>query len=146
MLLLIMETKGKFNHKVIRKARFHDQHFDESLNFLYVEKSVRATFLVLASLSRDRATSADARSLSRAQDTVTPRQIAGKPPSDLRSRLMPPGVARKLKEDDARLLASFVDLLDKMLSLEPARRPTPKVRRVCEDTWWCHGAPMRDLD
>ncbi|GAA5890817.1 hypothetical protein JCM8208_003062 [Rhodotorula glutinis] len=98
MLLLIMETKGKFNHKLIRKARFHDQHFDESLNFLYVEKS----------------------------DNVTPRQIAGKPPSDLRSRLMPPGVARKLKEDDARLLTSFVDLLDKMLSLEPARRPTPK--------------------
>lgn len=61
---------------------------------------------------------------------MTPRQIAGKPPSDLRSRLMPPGVARKLKEDDARLLTSFVDLLDKMLSLEPARRPTPKVRRV----------------
>ncbi|BGP45755.1 U4/U6 small nuclear ribonucleoprotein prp4 [Rhodotorula kratochvilovae] len=98
MLLLIMETKGKFNHKLIRKARFHDQHFDENLNFLYVEKS----------------------------DTVTARQIPGKPPSDLRSRLMPPGLTRKLKEDEVRLLTSFVDLLDKMLSLEPGRRPTPK--------------------
>ncbi|GAA6049893.1 hypothetical protein JCM3770_004234 [Rhodotorula araucariae] len=98
MLLLIMETKGKFNHKLIRKARFHDQHFDENLNFLYVEKS----------------------------DTITARQISGKPPSDLRSRLMPAGLTRKLKEDEVRLLTSFVDLLDKMLSLEPARRPTPK--------------------
>lgn len=40
MLLLIMETKGKFNHKLIRKARFHDQHFDEQMNFLYTEKNV----------------------------------------------------------------------------------------------------------
>lgn len=50
MLLLIMETKGKFNHKLIRKARFHDQHFDDSLNFLYVEKSVRPPLLGLLSL------------------------------------------------------------------------------------------------
>lgn len=42
MLLLIMETKGKFNHKLIRKARFHDQHFDENMNFLYTEKNVRS--------------------------------------------------------------------------------------------------------
>lgn len=58
---------------------------------------------------------------------MTPRQIPSKPPSDIRSRLLPPGVARRLKEDEARLLGHFVDLLDKMLSLEPARRPTPKV-------------------
>ncbi|KAG0657226.1 U4/U6 small nuclear ribonucleoprotein prp4 [Rhodotorula mucilaginosa] len=98
MLLLIMETKGKFNHKLIRKARFHDQHFDEQMNFLYTEKN----------------------------DTVTPRAIPAKPSSDMRSRLMPSGVLRRLKEDEARLLTNFVDLLEKMLSLEPAKRPTPK--------------------
>ncbi|GAA5919683.1 hypothetical protein JCM1841_005228 [Sporobolomyces salmonicolor] len=98
MLLLIMETKGKFQHKLIKKARFGDQHFDENLNFLSVEKN----------------------------DTVTPRAIPSKPPSDLRSRLMPPGVARKLKDDEARLLGHFVDLLDRMLSLEPAKRPSPR--------------------
>lgn len=42
---------------------------------------------------------------------------------------MPAGLTRRLKEDEARLLGQFVDLLDKMLSLEPARRPSPKVRR-----------------
>ncbi|GAA6061605.1 hypothetical protein JCM10212_000913 [Sporobolomyces blumeae] len=98
MLLLMMETKGKFQNKVIKKARFGDQHFDENGNFLSVEKN----------------------------DTVTPRQIPSKPPSDLRSRLMPPGVARQLKDDDARLLTHFVDLLDKMLHLEPSKRPSPK--------------------
>lgn len=45
----------------------------------------------------------------------------------MRSRLMPSGVLRRLKEDEARLLTNFVDLLEKMLSLEPAKRPTPKV-------------------
>lgn len=39
---------------------------------------------------------------------------------------MPPGVAKKLKEDELKLLTSFVDLLDKMLALEPAKRITPK--------------------
>jgi hypothetical protein len=43
MLLLIMELKGKFNHKVIKKAKFSDQHFDESMNFISVEKNVRST-------------------------------------------------------------------------------------------------------
>lgn len=61
------------------------------------------------------------------QDTITPRAIPSKPSSDLRSRLMPPGVTRRLKEEEGRLLTHFVDLLDKMLSLEPARRPSPKV-------------------
>lgn len=58
---------------------------------------------------------------------VTPRAIPAKPSSDMRSRLMPGGVLRRLKEDEARLLTNFVDLLEKMLSLEPAKRPTPKV-------------------
>ena len=122
MLLLIMETKGKFNHKLIRKARFHDQHFDEQMNFLYPEKNVS-----LAQPVRFEAVDRLADLKIRAQDTVTPRAIPAKPSSDMRSRLMPSGVLRRLKEDEARLLTNFVDLLEKMLSLEPAKRPTPKV-------------------
>lgn len=37
---------------------------------------------------------------------------------------------KKLKEDEVRLLGHFVDLLDRMLSLEPSKRPTPKVSFV----------------
>lgn len=42
MLLLIMELKGKFLNKMIKKARFGDQHFDESVNFVSLEKNVRS--------------------------------------------------------------------------------------------------------
>ncbi|SGY40385.1 BQ5605_C003g02365 [Microbotryum silenes-dioicae] len=99
MLLLIMELKGKFPHKHLKKGRFTDQHFDPSLNFISVEK--------------------DGSSLK----TVA---LSFKAAHDLRSRLMPPSVIKKLKEDEARLLGHFVDLLDKMLSLEPSKRPLPK--------------------
>lgn len=40
---------------------------------------------------------------------------------------MPPTAIKKLKEDEVRILGQFVDLLDKMLSLEPSKRPSPKV-------------------
>ncbi|SCV67032.1 BQ2448_5678 [Microbotryum intermedium] len=99
MLLLIMELKGKFPHKHLKKGRFTDQHFDPSLNFISVEK--------------------DGSSLK----TVA---LSSKAAHDLRSRLMPPSVIKKLKEDEARLLGHFVDLLDKMLSLEPSKRPLPR--------------------
>jgi len=45
MLLLMMETKGKFQNKIIKKARFGDQHFDENQNFLSHEKNVRSPLL-----------------------------------------------------------------------------------------------------
>ena len=37
MLKLMMELKGKISNKLLRKARFKDQHFDENFNFLYTE-------------------------------------------------------------------------------------------------------------
>ena len=47
-----------------------------------------------------------------------------KPGRDLRARLMPPGT--KLQDEESKLLVSFVDLLDKCLALDPAKRITPK--------------------
>lgn len=44
---------------------------------------------------------------------------------------MPAGTTRKLKDDEIRLLGNFVDLLEKMLSLEPQKRPLPKVSFLC---------------
>ncbi len=37
MLLLMMEVKGKFNRRMIKKATFGEMHFDESGNFISVE-------------------------------------------------------------------------------------------------------------
>jgi serine/threonine protein kinase len=38
MLLLMMEVKGKINHRLIKKAAFGEMYFDEGMNFLSVEK------------------------------------------------------------------------------------------------------------
>lgn len=38
MLRAIMETRGKFSHKMLRKAEFAGFHFDDLLNFRSVEK------------------------------------------------------------------------------------------------------------
>lgn len=48
-----------------------------------------------------------------------------KPTRDLRARLMPPSSAQ-MKDDERKLLTSFVDLLDRCLALDPARRIIPK--------------------
>ena len=118
MLLLIMELKGKFLNKMVKKARFGDQHFDESANFVSLEKNVRSLFLLRA------------RKLANVlgQGATKVMAIPSKAPHDLRSRLMPASAIKKLKEDEISLLSKFVDLLDKMLTLDPAKRITPKVR------------------
>jgi serine/threonine-protein kinase PRP4 len=38
MLRLMMEVKGKINHRLIKKATFGEMYFDEGMNFLSVEK------------------------------------------------------------------------------------------------------------
>ena len=38
MLRSIMECRGKFSHKILRKAQFAGLHFDDLLNFRSVEK------------------------------------------------------------------------------------------------------------
>lgn len=48
-----------------------------------------------------------------------------KPSRDLRARLMPPASA-KLKDDEAKMITSFIDLLDKCFALDPARRIQPR--------------------
>ncbi|KAI0062142.1 kinase-like protein [Artomyces pyxidatus] len=101
MLLLMMELKGRFNSKMIKKAKFGDTYFDEMGGFESVEQ--------------DRVTGGD----------VVRKVHIAKPNRDLRARLMPPSSAQ-LKEDERKLLTAFVDLLDKCLALDPSRRITPK--------------------
>ena len=38
MLLLMMEVKGKLNHRMIKKATFGEMHFDENMNFVSIER------------------------------------------------------------------------------------------------------------
>ncbi|KAG1778357.1 kinase-like domain-containing protein [Suillus placidus] len=101
MLLLMMELKGRFNAKMIKKAKFGEMYFDEMGGFESVET--------------DRVTGAN----------VVRKVHISKPSRDLRARLMPPASV-KMKDDEMKLLTSFIDLLDKCMALDPARRITPK--------------------
>ncbi|THV06878.1 kinase-like protein [Dendrothele bispora CBS 962.96] len=101
MLLLMMELKGRFNSKMIKKAKFGDDYFDEMGGFNSVEK--------------DRVLGND----------VVKKVHISKPSRDLRARLLP-STSVKMKEDESKLLMSFIDLLDKCLALDPARRISPK--------------------
>ncbi|TFK83799.1 kinase-like protein [Polyporus arcularius HHB13444] len=101
MLLHMMEVKGRFNTKMIKRAKFGDMYFDELGAFLSVEQ--------------DRVTGSD----------VVKKVHVTKPSRDLRQRLMPPHSV-KLKDEESKLLMSFIDLLDKCLALDPSKRITPK--------------------
>ncbi|KAL0062658.1 U4/U6 small nuclear ribonucleoprotein prp4 [Marasmius tenuissimus] len=101
MLLLMMELKGRFNGKMIKKAKFGEDYFDE--------------LGVFNSVERDRVLGTE----------VVKKVHISKPSRDLRSRLMPP-TSVKMKDDESKFLLSFIDLLDKCLALDPTRRITPK--------------------
>lgn len=101
MLLLMMELKGRFNQKMIKKAKFGDSYFDDMGGF--------------DSIERDRVTGAD----------IVRKVHISKPTRDLRARLMPPS-STQMKDDERKLLTSFVDLLDRCLALDPSRRIMPK--------------------
>ncbi|KAI6119682.1 kinase-like domain-containing protein [Pisolithus croceorrhizus] len=101
MLLLMMELRGRFNSKMIKKAKFGELYFDEMGGF--------------ESIETDRVTGANVTRKVHIQGAMR----------DLRARLMPPASV-KLKDDETKLLTSFIDLLEKCLTLDPARRATPK--------------------
>jgi serine/threonine-protein kinase PRP4 len=121
MLLLMMELKGRFNQKTIKKAKFGDTYFDEMGGFDSIEKD-RVTGAVSWVLSAHLRRTSPPHPFF--QDVVRKVHIS-KPARDLRARLMPPSSAQ-MKDDERKLLTSFVDLLDKCLALDPARRITPK--------------------
>ncbi|KAH8695319.1 kinase-like domain-containing protein [Talaromyces proteolyticus] len=100
MLRSIMECRGKFPPKFLRKGSLTSMHFDDMLNFHSTE-----------------------------EDKLTGRVVTKildfkKPTRDLKSRLMGKG-ARGMNESEAKEAALFVDLLDRCLSLNPEKRCTP---------------------
>lgn len=100
MLKTIMDCRGKFPHKLLRKGSLTYDYFDDLLNFKAQE-----------------------------QDKVTGRivtktiDIKTKPVRDLKSRLIPKD--KRIGEQEKKELESFADLLDKCLDLRPDKRITP---------------------
>jgi serine/threonine-protein kinase PRP4 len=98
MLKLMMEVKGPFPRKMVRKAAFRDRHFDGDMTFGVIEQ--------------DALTQRDVRRLIR----------DAKPTKDLAATLG--GASKALSDADRRRVAHLADLLDKMWALDPAHRIT----------------------
>ncbi|KAK4695345.1 hypothetical protein P7C71_g2388, partial [Lecanoromycetidae sp. Uapishka_2] len=99
MLRAIMETRGKFSHKMLRRAEFAALHFDDLLNFRSVEK--------------DKLTG---------KDVVRILNFT-KPTRDLKTRLM--ANVKGMDDAEVKEVNLFVDLLDRCLNLNPEKRCTP---------------------
>jgi serine/threonine-protein kinase PRP4 len=100
MLRSIMECRGKYPPKLLRKGTLAHQHFDDMLNFHSTE-----------------------------EDKITGRLVTKvvdfkKPTRDLRTRLMGKN-AKGMTDGEAKELTLFVDLLDRCLHLNPEKRCTP---------------------
>ncbi|KAH8423833.1 putative serine/threonine protein kinase (Prp4) [Aspergillus melleus] len=100
MLRSIMECRGKYPPKLLRKGSLAHMHFDDMLNFHSTE-----------------------------EDKITGRLTTRildfkKPTRDLKTRLLGKGI-RGMSDSEAKELTLFVDLLDRCLSLNPEKRCTP---------------------
>ncbi|KAJ8375040.1 hypothetical protein SKAU_G00056200, partial [Synaphobranchus kaupii] len=95
MLKLAMDVKGKMPNKMIRKGLFKDQHFDQNLNFLYIE--------VDKVTEREKVT---------VMSTINPTK-------DLLADMV--GFQR-LPEDQRKKVNQLKDLVDQILMLDPAKR------------------------
>ncbi|KAI8973761.1 kinase-like domain-containing protein, partial [Mycotypha africana] len=100
MLKHIMELKGRFPNKLLRKAQFATEHFDEAYNFLSVEV--------------DRVT----------KNEVVKKMTIIKPTKDVKSRILS-ATTPGMSDEENRLVMAFIDLLDKCLALSPEKRLTP---------------------
>lgn len=100
MLRSIMECRGKYPPKLLRRGSLAHLHFDDMLNFHSTEV-----------------------------DKITGRPVTRivdfkKPTRDLKTRLMGKGT-RGMSDGDAKDLTLFVDFLDRCLGLNPEKRWTP---------------------
>lgn len=100
MLRAIMEYRGKFPNKLLRRGALTYDYFDDLLNFQSQEV--------------DKLTG---RTVTKMID------IKAKPARDLRSRLIPKD--KRISEPERKEMELFVDLLDKCLDVRPDKRITP---------------------
>ncbi|KAF9995638.1 U4/U6 small nuclear ribonucleoprotein prp4 [Entomortierella chlamydospora] len=100
MLKHMMDLKGPFSKKMIRKGQFYLNHFDEDCNFLSVEV--------------EKVTQ---------KDVIRTIQIS-KPTKDLKTRLMP--YTANMTPADVVQLNHFINLLERCLHLNPEHRITPQ--------------------
>ncbi|KAF9099136.1 U4/U6 small nuclear ribonucleoprotein prp4 [Mortierella sp. AD031] len=101
MLKHMMDLKGAFPKKMVKKAMFGSNHFDEDYNFLSVEV--------------EKVTQKDV--------VRTIQYQYSKPVKDLKTRLMP--FTNHMAPADIIQVNQFIDLLNQCLSLDPSQRISP---------------------
>ena len=101
MLRAIQECRGKFPIRMLKRSMLAEKHFDMDGNFFSQE--------------RDKLTGK-----ATMRQMIFNKIALGK---DLRSRLS--GNTKGMKPEEVKEHAAFVDLMDKCLQLDPARRVTP---------------------
>lgn len=100
MLRSIMECRGKYPHKLLRKGSESYKYFDDLLNFHAIEEDKHTRRLVTKVI-----------------------EIKARPLRDLRSRIVPKG--KKMDDIERKEIELFLDLLDKCLDLRVEKRITP---------------------
>jgi serine/threonine-protein kinase PRP4 len=98
MLRLHMELKGSFPKKMLKKAQFKEQHFDQDMNFCAVEEDPVTKKMVKRIIRNDHFVK----------------------PKDMGSLIASSGSA----DEDLKLVAHFRDLLEKIFILDPDKRMT----------------------
>lgn len=120
MLLLMMELRGRFNSKMIKKSKFGDVHFEENGSFVSVELD-----RISGKVWYDSTRFASLYRLMIDKKEHVRKVFLSKPTRDLRSRLLQSS-GNKMSDEESQQLFSFIDLLEKCLVLDPSRRITPK--------------------
>ena len=97
MLKLFMDLKGKIPHKLIRRSKFKEAHFDADCNFLQHEID----------------------KITNKPKIIVHRNIC--PSRDLANELLSAG-GETLQPELVKKVTQFKDLLDKALMLDPTKR------------------------
>ncbi|KAJ2747856.1 U4/U6 small nuclear ribonucleoprotein prp4 [Coemansia sp. BCRC 34301] len=104
MLRLMMEARGHFSNKMLRRGQLWSQHFEDS----------GGNMMDFVSRSHDRIANAD----------ISQRMVFTKPVMDIKTRIMQATPTGSTAEEIQQAL-KFASLLDRCLELGPDKRATP---------------------
>jgi serine/threonine-protein kinase PRP4 len=113
MLHYMMELKGRFPLRMLKRGRFTSQHFD-------IADAGGDTAVQFCESYYDKLLG---------RESIRRRVVSPKAERDLRSRLLNDAERRRIKassnpEEELAMVSAFVDLLEKVLTLNPERRLT----------------------